>query len=263
MGKTIDPKSVKSALRALEVLEFFNANRPSASVNDIARHYNYPQSSTSELMNCLVALGYLRRDQNGRRFAPSSRVATLGAWVQPRLFRSGQLYQIMDDLAAETGCSAVLATINFARLQVVHFVGTAEAHEAVLLEDPVASLMHKAEGLALLSTYPLEEARRLVHRLNSEVDETVRIRQQDIIGALEAAATKGYVAVRDDEGTGSIAIVLPHAEEGERLVLGLRPMTANIDEADLVRALTSRFHARLGPVAIPEYARPARLPQAV
>lgn len=254
MAKSIDPKSVKSALRALEVLEFFNHNRPSASVNDIARHYNYPQSSTSELMNCLVALGYLRRDRNGRRFAPSSRVAALGAWVQPRLFRSGQLYHIMDDLAAETNSSVVLANINFARLQHIHIVADPEAHDAIALEDPAASLIHSAEGLAILSTFPLEEARRLIHRLNSEIDEPFRVRQQDVVAALEMAAAKGYVVKRQDERLVSIAVALPYAEEGERLVLGLRPRAPGMHESDLVRALTSRFHARLGPVAVNELA---------
>ena len=252
MAKPIDPKSVKSALRAIEVLEFFNRNRPSASVNDIARHYNYPQSSTSELMNCLVALGYLQRDHNGRRFCPSSRVAALGAWVQPRLFRSGHLYRIMDDLAAETDSSVVLANINFARLQQVHVVANAEDHAAISLEDPASSLLHTAEGLAILSTFPLEAARRLIHRLNSEIDEPFRVRQQDIMAALEAAASKGYVARHQDERLISIAIALPHAEEGERLVLGVRPRNAETQEGDLVRALTSRFHARLGPVAVNE-----------
>ena len=37
MGKSLDPKKIKSAQRVLEVLEFFNSDRQECTVMDIAR----------------------------------------------------------------------------------------------------------------------------------------------------------------------------------------------------------------------------------
>ena len=91
MARSLDPKKIKSARRALEVLEYFQGDRTEATVMDIARSMGYPQSSTSELLSCLVALGYLTRNRAARTYKPTARVAVLGARVQPKLFRDGRL----------------------------------------------------------------------------------------------------------------------------------------------------------------------------
>ena len=103
MFRSLSPKKIKSAERVLEVLRYFNADREEATVMDIAREMGYPQSSTSELLRCLVMLGYLHRDRYARTYRPTARVALLGAWVQPKLFRRGHLLPMLDRLAEETG----------------------------------------------------------------------------------------------------------------------------------------------------------------
>ena len=110
MARALDPKKVKSAQRVLEILEYFNAERQEGTVMDIARSCGYPQSSTSELLSCLVFLGYLRRDLYARTYKPSARVAVLGAWVQPHLFRKGNLLPLIDELAADSQATVVLAS---------------------------------------------------------------------------------------------------------------------------------------------------------
>lgn len=246
----MDHKLVKSALRALEVLEFFNEDRPTASVNDVARHYHYPQSSTSELMNCLVSLGYLRRDESGRKFLLSSRVATLGSWVQPKLFRHGKLYALMDELAAATRASVTLAGINSARIQFLHVVGSPDERSHIALEDTAVSLLRSAEGLALLSTYSEREVRGLVHRLNAELAEGFRVKLPDLRAQLNAIAVRGYAVGNDGCSARGLAIVLPHAARGERLVLGVRPGPESPDEETIGRALKGGFGQHLGFVTV-------------
>lgn len=259
----MDHKLVKSALRALEVLEFFNEDRPTASVNDVARHYRYPQSSTSELMNCLVSLGYLRRDESGRKFLPSSRVATLGCWVQPKLFRHGNLYTLMDELAAATRASVTLAGVNMARIQFLHVVGSPEERSRIVLEDAAVSLLRSAEGLALLSTYSEKEIRGLVHRLNSELAEAFRVKLPDLRTQLKAIGIRGYAVGNDAEQLRGLAIVLPHAARSERLVLGVRPGPESPDEETIGRMLRSGFGQHLGLVAVAAGDAPSREPQRI
>jgi len=74
-------KMVKSAQRVMELLEFFTAERPEATVMDIVRVLDYPQSSASELLRCLVSLGYLSYDRYRRTYRPTTRVPLLGSWV--------------------------------------------------------------------------------------------------------------------------------------------------------------------------------------
>src|SRR3546814_12336581 len=51
---------VKSAGRALQILEYFDDARREANMIDISRALHYPESSTSILLRSLVALGYAR-----------------------------------------------------------------------------------------------------------------------------------------------------------------------------------------------------------
>src|SRR6516225_4571403 len=134
MTRALEPKKIKSAHRALEVLEYFNANRREATVMDIARAMTCPQSSTSELLSCLVALGYLHRDRYARTYRPTARVALLGAWVQPKLFRRGHLLPMLDRLAEETGLTVFLASKVGLTVQYIHVVTAREGGPATLAE---------------------------------------------------------------------------------------------------------------------------------
>lgn len=81
-------RTIKSAHRVLEILEYFDQDRRVATVMEMSRTLNYPQSSTSELLRCLTRLGYLHYNRVRRTYSPTARVALLGAWVKPSLFRA-------------------------------------------------------------------------------------------------------------------------------------------------------------------------------
>ena len=70
--------TVKSAARVFEVLEYFDRIRRAATVMEIARTLDYPQSSTSVLLRSMVELGYLEQDP-ARRFALWTMMHMLGA----------------------------------------------------------------------------------------------------------------------------------------------------------------------------------------
>ena len=94
--RNLESKMIKSAGRALQVLEYFNSGRPSATMTDFTRDLGYPLSSASELLHCLVSLGYLDYDSVARRYRPTAKVALLGVFVQPELFRQGRLIAMME-----------------------------------------------------------------------------------------------------------------------------------------------------------------------
>src|SRR4051812_18091652 len=149
MPRSVEAKSIKSAQRVFEVLEYFDADHPEASVSDISRRYGYPQSSASELLSYMLHLGYLRRGSRGRTFRLSMRVAMLGTWVQPNLVRNGRLLRLMDEVAAETGGDVVLATNCGVRVQCLHAVSRTPGAPR---QGDLLPLLHSAEGRALLLT---------------------------------------------------------------------------------------------------------------
>ncbi len=93
----------KIARRVIEVLEFFDDHHREATVMDIVRRYNRPQSSTSELLSSLVELGLLHKEPYSRCYGLTPRAALLGVTSQAGAVRDGRLVQLVDRLVAQTG----------------------------------------------------------------------------------------------------------------------------------------------------------------
>ncbi len=221
MGRALDPKKIKSAQRALEVLEYFNSERGEATVMDIARAMGYPQSSTSELLSCLVSLGYLHRDRYERKYRPAARVALLGAWVQPKLFREGSVLPMMDQLAESTGLTVTLATRVELQVQFVHEVRGKISPNHRSFDHKETLLLHSAAGKALMSKLDRELVKKYVHRLNAESDPEMRVPYQELSDDLDKVREDGFALGVDDDGGAMIAMLIPQADDFEQLAIGI------------------------------------------
>jgi hypothetical protein len=111
--------SVKSAVRVLEVLEFFDTVQRDASLSEIAIELGYPLSSASVLLQSLVKRGYLSQGDT-RLYRLTPRVKLLGAWLSPMLDANGPYYH------HGLGRSSMSATCSF---------GCAGAHASSLHTD--------------------------------------------------------------------------------------------------------------------------------
>jgi len=95
--------NVKSAERVMAVLELFAERQAPASVLEVSRELNLPQSSTSMLLATLERLGYLSIDSDDGGFRPTLRVMLLGHWLHDWLFGEGTLVSAVDELRRRTG----------------------------------------------------------------------------------------------------------------------------------------------------------------
>lgn len=116
------PRTVKSAVRVLEVLELFDRLQREASVVEVARELGYPVSSTSMLLSSLMERGYLRHGANQRSYFPTPRVTLLGAWVEPRLRPHAEVMRLMAELGEATGETIILAARTRDQAQYLHVV---------------------------------------------------------------------------------------------------------------------------------------------
>ena len=260
MASILREKKIKSANRVLEILELFDASRQTVTVMDVARALGVPQSSTSELLGCLVNQGYLQRDRYSRTYAPTARVALLGAWVQPSLFRHGRLLPMMDQIVAEGAHPALLGSLVGVALRHVHVVGDAPAE---LRAGSDHHLLHSPMGKVLLSTFDREVVRKLVHRLNAETADAGRIvKIADLFVELDQVRAQGFATGTTDDGRhGIVAVLLPPSSD-EQLSLGILVDRDDLDGGlvDHVRLLRSAVSSHLGPVLAsyterPRYAR--------
>lgn len=215
-------RTIKSAHRVLEILEYFDQDRRHATVMEMSRTLNYPQSSTSELLRCLTRLGYLHYNRVRRTFSPTARVALLGAWVKPSLFRGGPVLSAIDDIAKLTGETVLLSTsANYViqHLHVIHGNGdrALDAHAGDELP-----LLHSTQGRLLLSSYRNEGIRSAVHRLNAEESDLSRhVRVAELLSEFAVLRDRGYVVEEDRDGVGCVAVLLPVGRHMDRLSVSI------------------------------------------
>lgn len=161
---------VKSAGRALQILEFFDEVQREACVTEICRSLRYPQSSTSVLLRSLVAMGYLQRDRYKRTYFPTRRVSLLGNWVDPALVQHGALLDIAEELARASLQTVVMATANGLHAQYIYKFrsGLASGEAQSLSIGTLRPIASTAVGRALLSSYDDNHVAKVLRRINAE-----------------------------------------------------------------------------------------------
>jgi len=212
---------VKSAQRVLEVFEYFNGGRQTATVMEISRRCGYPQSSASKLLSCLAGLGYLHHDRSTRTYRPTARVALLGSWVQPHLFRRGALLRMIDELADELDCEVWLGAQVGLEVQILQAVAP-RGLKVRVHSGCSRSLLRSPLGRVLLSAVDAAHARKLVHRLNADAPPEKRLSWPELEARLALIRAQGHsVTVHDwDAGEDAgCAVLLPQQKDEDRLAL--------------------------------------------
>lgn len=225
---------VKSAQRVLEVLEYFDDERSSATVTDISRALSYPQSSTSVLLRCLRELGFLYYNRFHRTYRPTARAALLGCWAEGGVYRGGKMLDLADAICASTGQTVALSTGNVDYvIHHLHVVRGTAADALPVRSGDLEPFLHSPQGSLVLSSYPDAQARLALHRLNSdEEDPELRVSIADKLKEYQLLRQRGWaISVNEqNDGRGIVAVFLPRAKGGDRMVLSIIA-TADVMEA--------------------------------
>lgn len=222
----IHPAVVKSAGRALQILEFFDVVQREACVSEISRSLNYPQSSTSVLLRSLVAMGYLQNDRYRRSYFPTRRVSLLGNWVDPALVQQGTLLAQADELARTTKHTVVMATANGLKAQYIYVSRSTEAENAAAAGiGMLRPLTTTAVGKALLSTFDDAHISKLVRRINAERAEAAAlINPVEITAEVKLGRKRGYF-VGSGASDNSMAIATTVKRDRQLLAIGIEAGT--------------------------------------
>jgi DNA-binding IclR family transcriptional regulator len=221
--------SVKSAMRALEILEFFDDIQTEATVLQVARALNYPQSSTSALLRTLHSSGYLHYDPWRRTYVTSVRAAILGSWVSTNFSREGRVIELMRSLNEETGDTILLATRNGLYSQYIHIVQATSAARLHLSVGTVRPLVASGTGFVFLCGLSDAEIIRIVNRSNAE-GLTPGLAPRDVLEEVEKARKSGYALStnRVIAGGGVLAAPLIRAGDQSALVLAIGGISSNL-----------------------------------
>ena len=219
------PRTVKSAVRVLEVFEFFDRIQREATVGEVARVLGYPVSSTSVLLGSLFERGYLRHGADQRSYFPTPRVTLLGSWVEPLLHPHSEILRMMAELGEATGESIILAAPSRDQAQYLHVVPATTTMRMHVGPGTMRPLVASGLGRVLLSAMPEERVRQLVMRHNDgpRVQEEGRISLPALSREMAAIRVRGYAVVLRGltPGAGLVAMLLPWQLDGLPLAVGI------------------------------------------
>ncbi|MGD9941595.1 MAG: IclR family transcriptional regulator [Burkholderiaceae bacterium] len=206
--------SVKSAIRVLEILEYFDRHRHEATVTQIARELRYPQSSTSVLLQSLIETGYLQRGTLSKTFFPTLRVAVLGSWMAPGEPARSEVLALMQHLGRLSGQTVILAAQCNGVVRYVHVVPAAGPAHLHVGPGTFRPLVTSGTGRLFLSAMNEEQVRRTVARHNAaESDDRRRVGMAVVRQDLDEIRRSGRALSlsRITPGVGLVCVALPGA----------------------------------------------------
>lgn len=226
-----DTAAIKSARRVLEVFEFFAQRRGPASVGEISKALNYPQSSTSVLMRCLHELRYMHYDAQQRLYRPTLRLALTSSWLREENFSGVELTSLMTELRDRTEGSVVLGIQNDVDLQYIQVIPARVPVQFVMRIGQVRPICGTAVGKALLAELQDVKVSAIVRRINARrscehpidlrglLAELAEIRRTGLASSVNAASP----------GASVIAAVIPLSKEDVPMAVGVGGPSEFID----------------------------------
>jgi len=223
-AQSASPSVIKSAHRALAILEYFKERRRSATVGDIAEALRLPQSSASMLVKSLVSLGYLEYGEKSRLLRPSYRVALLGNWIQKSFFKHGPLTDIMEAIQQDIGETVVLGRQNGPLMQYVHIVDASYAVRLMIQIGTLRPMTRSALGLMLLTQRPEHQIRAIIRRNNADTDDSeLRVNERALLAEIDDIRVQGYAESKGRmiASASTIAMLVPADRKGTPLAMGV------------------------------------------
>ena len=226
------------------MFELFSREQAPLTIKEIGDALKMPQSSTSALVKSLVSLGYLEKNDRGRTYYPTLRIALLGTWMRRQHQRAGQLPALLSDVARITGESTILAMRNGIYSQyLIAQTGNAptRAHVESGMLYPLAC---SSTGWCLLTLETKQNVDRIIRRTKIEAKEEYwRMTAKDAYEQVALTQNRGYAFSKGEtaQGLGAIAILLPSIPGAYALSAGVGGRVERIEakKDEILEALNS------------------------
>lgn len=216
--------SVKSAERALELLEFFAEWRRPASITEISQSLGYPQSSTSVLMRSLTESGYFDHEARTGMYVPNVRLALATAWIGEELFSERSLLRLMEQVLAQSGHTVMIGTLQGVHVRYLHVLQATRAERFVAKIGSLRPLFRSAPGRMLVTTLPERDVAVMLRRANAlETDARLRVDFDSAMRERAKALRDGHAMSMGTSmpGAAGLAILLPVPRGHEPLTLSV------------------------------------------
>lgn len=233
---------VKSAARALEILELFASERRRLTLAQIGAILDYPKSSLSVLLKSLSAQGYLSWHPNDLTYFPTAKVTVLGDWLAEILIGE-KLIPLLEVLSNATNETVTLTGPAGQKMRCLHVLPGTQRISLQLEVGTTFPILGTAVGSAYLAS--LSEAAAADFFAKSLKSGHPKAAIESARHLVEETRMSGYSRVYDGvvEHTGAIAMALPETVYGDALVIAVAGLHDRIHraETDIVEIMKERL----------------------
>ena len=199
----------KTLEKGLQILSLFNESRPSLTQTEISRITGINMTSTYRLINTLVVLGYLRRDDDSKRIKVGTKAILLGN----DCLKAADFLQIVkpmvDDFHRAHNVTVDVALVEADSLLIVY---RKEAAQTLIYRLPTihSELNSTSLGKAYLAFLPDDDMRCTINRivLERKTPNTI-VSQKVLIRELEETRCRGYARSNEEYVKGLITLGAP------------------------------------------------------
>jgi IclR family acetate operon transcriptional repressor len=244
------PVPVKQADNVIDLLGFFADQQRPATLAEIAKHFNWPRSSTFNLLATLSGRGLLYEPRSRGGYYPAPALWTLVQRIESAQPIAPQLQRLLEVLAGETGETAVLAATSGANALFVAAVESPQAVRYSAAPGKLVPLHVTATGRALLSQMTAEERGAVLRKAKFERYTPTTLMsaaaiEKEIRRSLERGWFQGNAEFTPDLGGVALPLALP---QRHLAVLVAGPM---FRVAERVEKLARLMRAQIGSLAEP------------
>lgn len=206
---------VKSAIRVINVLEYFYRDRQPARAIEISRELDLPTSSTKYLLTSLVESGYLTFNKTDKTYFPSILFSGFASWLA-EIYPSGEvLRRLAKDVHQQLGEIITITVLheNNMRALVIekNSVKTPPAYDFRVRIPLIGS----SSGAIALACKPDEEIMEIITYESRKLAPHIRQDQENyVLAQIKHVREKGYSVKtyefkEDDDIQPSIAVSIP------------------------------------------------------
>lgn len=237
--------SVKSARRALQILEFVAQSGPSVSVADIQRAIAAPKSSLYALLNTLTGENWLEYDDEQRLYRLGVKALSVGASFLNGSVELSHANPVLDTLSAATGETTHLGKIE--GTDVVYLAKRESAHPLRLFSAVGRRLPAHATALgkAILSNRTNAQLSLLLPSTLAALTDYTITDRQTLFEELDAVRESGYAIDRQENELGVCCLAVTFRRAALRdFALSCSMPSVRFDAAKQQSVLENLFIAR-------------------
>lgn len=209
--------NVKQAANVLDLIEFFATHRRPASLAEIARHFEWPRSSTFNLLGTLAGRGYLYEPKARGGYYPTPLWSTMIGQIEGADPIPQQLHHLLQALAEQTGETAVLGAVSGAYALFVDAIEAPHAIRYTARPGKMVPLHVTATGRALLSQMSPKDRAAILRRATFErytptTLMSVAAVEKEIKKSMERGWFEGNAEFTTDLGGVAVPLKMPHRQ---------------------------------------------------